>query len=93
MKDDEPCANPYYDSLDRTASDIRDELRNRIQEAVNSNQECFIAHWLLQNPYAELSKLRLNHGFKGGCYEFWVEEVDSEYIGMGKYGPLEGELQ
>lgn len=59
--------------LDRTASDIRDELTNRIREAVNSNQECFIAHWLLQNPDAELSKLRLCHGFKGNYYEFWIE--------------------
>lgn len=80
----------YNDSLDRTASDIRDELTNRIREAVNSNQECFIAHWLLQNPTADLSKVRLNHGFKGSCYEFWVEEVAPEYTGMGKYGPLVG---
>lgn len=51
--------------LDRAALHIRDELTNRIREAVNSNQECFIAHWFLQNPNADLSKVRLNHGFKG----------------------------
>lgn len=56
------------------AKDIRDELTNRIREAVNSNQDCYIAHWLLQNPNADLSKIRLCHGFKGKCYEFWVEE-------------------
>lgn len=66
--------NDYNDSLDRTASDIRDELTNRIREAVNSNQECFIAYWLLQNPDADFSKLRLCHGFKGNYYEFWVSE-------------------
>lgn len=83
--------NDYNDPLDRTASAIRDELTERIHEVVNSNQECFIAHWLLQNPNADLSKVRLNHGFKGGYYEFWVSEDDSEYIGMGKYGPLVGD--
>lgn len=81
----------YNDSLDRTASNIRDEIAKRIREAVTSNQECFIAHWLLQNPTADLSKVRLNHGFKGDCYEFWVSEDDPEYIGMGKYGPLVGD--
>lgn len=83
--------NDYNDSLDRTASDIRDELTNRIREAVNSNQECFIAYWLKQHPTADLSKVRLNHGFKGNYYEFWVEEVAPEYTGMGKYGPLVGD--
>lgn len=68
--------NDYNDSLDRTASNIRDELRNRIQEAVNSNQECFIANWLLQNPVADLSKIRLCHGFKGNHYEFWISETE-----------------
>lgn len=66
----------YNDSLDRAASNIRDELASRIRKAVNSNQECFIAHWLLQNPDADLSKLRLCHGFKGDYYEFWVSEVN-----------------
>lgn len=70
--------NNYNDPLDRTASIIRDELTNRIRKAVNSNQECFIAHWLLQNPTAELSKLRLCHGFKGNYYEFWISEVDEQ---------------
>lgn len=83
--------NNYNDPLDRTASIILDELTNRIRETVNSNQECFIAHWLLQNPDADLSKVRLNYGFKGSYYEFWVSEDDSEYIGMGKYGPLVGD--
>lgn len=66
--------NDYNDSLDRTASDIRDEIAKRIREAVNSNQECFIAHWLLQNPSTDLSKVRLNHGFKGDHYQFWISE-------------------
>ena len=68
----------YNDSLDRTASDIRDELTTRIREAVNSNQECFIAHWLLQNPDADLSKLMLCHGFKGNYYTFWIQEKDND---------------
>ena len=58
--------------------DIRTEISNRIREAVNSNQECFIAHWLLQNPDADLSKIRLCHGFKGNCYTFWIEENSDE---------------
>lgn len=69
--------NDYNASLDRTASDIRDELTNRIREAVNSNQECFIAHWLLQNPDADLTNITLCHGFKGNSYTFWVEEKQS----------------
>ena len=68
----------YNDSLDRTASQIRDELTNRIREAVNSNQECFIAHWLLQHPDAELSKLMLCHGFVGNTYSFWIQEKEND---------------
>ena len=66
----------YNDSLDRTASQIRDELTDRIREAVNSNQECFIAHWLVQNPGADLSKLMLCHGFVGNNYSFWIQEKE-----------------
>lgn len=68
--------NNYNDSLDRTASDIREELANRIREAVNSNQECFIAHWLLQNPNADLANITLCHGFEGNSYTFWVQEKE-----------------
>lgn len=71
--------NNYNDSLDRTASGIRDELTKRIREAVNSNQECFIAHWLLQHPDADLSKLVLCHGFKDNVYTFWVQEKELQY--------------
>jgi len=66
--------NNYNDSLDRTASEIRDELTDRIRQAVNSNQECFIAHWLKHHPDADLSKLMLCHGFVGNNYSFWVED-------------------
>lgn len=65
--------NDYNDALDRTASDIRDELRNKIQEAVNSNQECFIAYWLKQHPDADLANITLCHGFKDNAYTFWVD--------------------
>ena len=68
----------YNDSLDRTASDIRDELTNRIREAANSNQECFIAHWIKQNPDADLSKIKLCHGFKGNYYTFWIEHKEEQ---------------
>lgn len=56
--------------------DIRTELTNRIREAVNKNQDTFLAHWLLQRPEADLSKLRLCHGFKGSYYQFWIEEQE-----------------
>lgn len=66
--------NEYNDSLDHAAAHIRDGLTNRIREAVNSNQECFIAHWLLQNPNVDLSKVMLCHGFIENNYSFWVED-------------------
>jgi len=56
------------------SKDIRAEITKRVMNAVNSNQECFIAHWLIQNPNADLSKIRLCHGFKGNYYQFWIEE-------------------
>ena len=97
--------NNYNDSLDRTASDIRDELTNRIREAVNSNQECFIAHWLKQHPDADLANITLCHGFKDNAYTFWVELKQPVYTGTGsdyldcvlgvggfeQYGPITGE--
>ena len=55
--------------------DIRTEISNRIRATVNSNQECFIANWLLQNQDSDLSKIRLCHGFKGNYYQFWVEQA------------------
>jgi len=63
-------------NLDSTALDIRQELSNRIREVVNSNQECFIANWILKHPDADMDKIMLCHGFKGNCYQFWVEEKD-----------------
>lgn len=56
--------------------DIRTELSNRIHEAVNKNQDTFLANWLLQNPCADLSKVRLCHGFRGNYYEFWITHED-----------------
>lgn len=57
--------------------DVRIEITARIHEAVNKNQDTFLAHWLLQNSDVDLSKVRLCHGFKGDYYQFWVEEHDS----------------
>lgn len=73
----------YNKSLDRTASGIRNELTKHIREAVNSNQECFIAHWLKQHPDADLSNITLCHGFEGNSYKFWVEEKQPTYTGTG----------
>lgn len=70
----------YTYRMDYIAEDItkniRTEITNRIREAVNKNQDTFLAHWLLQNPAADLSKLRLCHGFKGNYYQFWIEEQE-----------------
>lgn len=73
----------YTYRVDYIAEDItkniRTEITNRIRDAVNSNQECFIANWLLQNPDADLSKLRLCHGFQGNHYTFWVDDKEIVY--------------
>lgn len=65
--------NDYNEALDRKASDIRDELSSKIREAIAGNQEVMIAHWIKQNPDADLSKINLCHGFKGNYYTFWIE--------------------
>lgn len=60
--------------------DIRTEITNLIRQAANSNQECFIAHWLFENPDADLSKIRLCHGFKGDHYQFWVQDYEDNHL-------------
>lgn len=89
MKDEYTYRMDYI--TEDITKEVRTELTHRIREAVNKNQDTFLAHWLLQNPDVDLSKVRLNHGFKGNCYEFWISEDDSECVGMGKYGPLVGD--
>lgn len=66
----------YNDSLDRTASQIRNELSSKIREAIAENQEVFIAVWLKQNPDVDISKVVMCHGFKGDYYTFWVQEKE-----------------
>ena len=74
MKDEYSYQMDYI--AEDITKDIRAELTSRIRDAVNANQECFIAHWLLQNPDVGLSKIRLCHGFKGNHYQFWMSEEE-----------------
>lgn len=74
MKDEYTYRMDYI--AEDITKDIRYEIVKRVQEAINSNQECFIANWLVQNPNADLSTLRLCHGFKGNYYEFWITETE-----------------
>lgn len=83
LDQNQPCTNPYNRDLDRIASQIRDELTNKIRETVNGNQELFIAHWIKQHPDADLSNITLCHGFKDNSYKFWVDEKQPTYTGTG----------
>lgn len=67
----------YTYQVDSIAQDITEDIRstlvNRIRDAVNANQECFVAQFILQNPDVNLKHMKLCYGFKGDHYKFWIE--------------------
>lgn len=39
--------------------DKREQLRNQAMKFLYDNQECYVAQWILQNPYANISDYTL----------------------------------
>lgn len=64
----------------RTALQVqqaRDNLLMLARNTIQANQDCFIAHWVLQNPTELLSDYKLCHrtdwAADGSPTEFWIE--------------------
>ncbi len=46
------------DAFDQEA-DMREELRKKAMKVLYDNQECFVAQWILQNPFANPNDYKL----------------------------------
>jgi hypothetical protein len=50
------------------------ELTNKAVTAINQNQECFCAQWILQNPLENINDYSVCHQFgDDGVQRFWME--------------------
>lgn len=39
--------------------DVRERLRQQSMQFLLANQECYVAQWIIQNPFANISDYRL----------------------------------
>lgn len=63
----------YSYNVDKIGTSIRDEINQRIQQALHENRECFVAQFIKQNPDVNLKHCVLVHGFEGDKYTFSIQ--------------------
>lgn len=55
------------------------DIRNKALRALYENQECFVAQWILQNPFEQMSDYRLKFIYDETsdlCYTVEMEKID-----------------
>lgn len=68
------AASPYQNENER-----REALRKQALKFLYDNQECFVAQWILQNPYAEISEYSLKFVYNDEShlgYSVTMEKID-----------------
>jgi hypothetical protein len=58
----------------------REELRARAMKCLYDNQECFVAQWILQNPFANPSDYRLKFVYNDQSllgYSVTMEKIEN----------------
>lgn len=63
----------------KLAGQTREQLAARARQFLFDNQECYVAQWILQNPFANISDYRLkfvynDHTLMG--YSVQMEKID-----------------
>lgn len=59
--------------------DMREALRQQAMKALYDNQECFVAQWILQNPFANPKDYRLKFVYNDKSmlgYSVTMEKID-----------------
>jgi hypothetical protein len=59
--------------------DKREQLRNQAMKFLYDNQECFVAQWILQNPYANIGQYALKFVYNDSSllgYSVTMEKID-----------------
>lgn len=57
----------------------REELMQQAREFLYNNQECYVAQWILQNPFANISDYRLKFMYNDSSlmgYSVEMEKID-----------------
>jgi len=57
----------------------REQLRNQAMKFLYDNQECYVAQWILQNPYANISHYALKFVYNDSSllgYSVTMEKID-----------------
>lgn len=66
-------------SSNQNENDRREALRKQAMKFLYDNQECFVAQWILQNPYAEINDYRLKFVYNDESllgYSVTMEKID-----------------
>lgn len=66
-------------SPQQNENDRREALRKQAMKFLYDNQECFVAQWILQNPYAEINDYRLKFVYNDESllgYSVTMEKID-----------------
>ena len=61
--------------------DKREMLRKQAMKFLYDNQECFVAQWILQNPYANIEDYALKFVYNDESllgYSVTMEKIDNE---------------
>lgn len=63
----------------RQEADIRESLRQQAMKVLYDNQECFVAQWILQNPFANIKEYRMKFVYNDKSmlgYTVEMEKID-----------------
>lgn len=65
------------DEINEFTREKMDELRNQAMHTLMVNQECFVAQWILQNPFEKISDYQLvfNNDDPTNIYSVRMEKV------------------
>lgn len=59
----------------------REAMMNQARKFLYDNQECYVAQWIIQNPYADISQYRLKFVYNDQSmlgYTVEMEKIENE---------------
>lgn len=73
--------NAMFEAASQQENDVdkREQLRNQAMKFLYDNQECYVAQWILQNPYANIGHYALKFVYNDASllgYTVTMEKID-----------------
>lgn len=64
----------------KLAGQTREELAAKARQFLFDNQECYVAQWILQNPFANINDYRLKFVYNDQTLMGYTVEMEKIYV-------------